>query len=176
VRTLAVVVAIAALSTPALAGPPTAARCDQPPAPAGRGVRAIDWCRAEVGVWGGPLVAGRAEVHLDEPDGQGHDTTITTLRSIDFADVDGDRRPEAMLVLERAHWSAAGVEASRSSDLVIFTIRGGRPHRLTALPIGTPVDDLVVRRGVVTLVSGPDRATTRWRWDRRRQALVERVR
>jgi hypothetical protein len=110
VRTLAVVVAIAALSTPALAGPPTAARCDQPPAPAGRGVRAIDWCRAEVGVWGGPLVAG------------------------------------------------------------------GRPHRLTALPIGTPVDDLVVRRGVVTLVSGPDRATTRWRWDRRRQALVERVR
>jgi hypothetical protein len=123
-----------------------------------------------------PLVAGRAEVHLDEPDGQGHDTTITTLRSIDFADVDGDRRPEAMLVLERAHWSAAGVEASRSSDLVIFTVRGGRPHRLTALPIGTPVDDLVVRRGVVTLVSGPDRATTRWRWDRRRQALVERVR
>lgn len=167
-----------ALPSSGRAAPPTGARCGpsspptSPTSPAGPGVRAIDWCNAEVGVWGGALAAGRAEVHLDDPEGRGHDTTTTTLRSIDYADVDGDGRPEALLVLERASWVGDRPEAMVGSDLAVFTVRGGRPTLVASLPIGTPVLDLTIRRGTIAMVSGPDRARQRWRWDRRTRTLV----
>ncbi len=162
------------LPTSLRAAPPTLVRCGPPTSSAGPGVRAIDWCNAEVGAWGGALASGRAEVRLDDPEARGHDTTTTTLRSVDYGDVDGDRRPDAVLVLERASWVGDRPQALVSSDLAIFTVRGGRPHLLARVPAGTPVLDLTIRRGVIAVVSGPDRARQRWRWDPRGRALVRR--
>lgn len=159
-------------TTPAAADPPTPAACDRPRPRGASGIRAVDWCNLDVGGWKGALRDGHHEVHLYADLGEAHDTIATSLRSIDYGDLDGDRRPEAFLVIEQTTWIASRDDSSTGSDVAIYTLRGGRPVKLASIPIGTPVASIAIRRGLVELISGPDRARTRFRW-RRGKGTVE---
>jgi hypothetical protein len=164
VRAPALLIALALVPTRAVADPVTPAACDRPPPAKARGLAAIDWCNFDVGAWMGPLHRGRTEVHLYNDLDQAHDTIATTLRTIDYADLDGDRRPEAFLAIERTTWIAERDQPSGGTSIAVYTLRAGKPERLGSIPVGTPVLELTVKKGVVELVSGPDRARTRHRW------------
>lgn len=157
------------------ARPVTAAACDRPAPTVARPRRAadVDWCNAGVGGMKGRLVRGSADLHLYSDLGRPHDTISTTLRSVDYGDVDGDGRAEAVLVIERTTWIANRDTSSSASDVLVYAVRRGRPVQLGSIPAGTPVTDLTIARGRVTLVSGPDGATTAWRWRRARGEFAE---
>lgn len=172
-RALAAVAVLGASPSLAAASPPTPPDCDRPPPPGAKGLRGVDWCNFDVGVWKGSLRDGHSEVHLYADLGKPHDTIATSLRSVDYLDVDGDRRPEALLVIEQTSWFGGGSRSSSGSDVKVYAWRGGKPVVVAELPIGTPVLDVALVGKVLTIVSGPDRATTRFRWDRRKRTLVE---
>ncbi len=173
-RLLVAMLAVATLPATSLASPPTPLRCDgaAPPSPP-RAIADVAWCSLDGVAWKGPLVRGRSEVHLYSDLGQPHDTISTRIASVDLADLDGDRRPEAFVVIERSTWIADREQPSVGSDLAVYAWRRGALVRLATLPAGTPITDLTIRRGVIAMVSGPDAAPTRHRWSRRTRTFTE---
>ncbi len=171
-RTLAATLGLGLLAATAHAAPPTPLACGAPPTAPPRTITAVDWCTLDGVAWKGRLVGGRNEVHLYSDLGKPHDTISTRIVSVDYADLDGDRRPEAFVVIERATWIADRAEPSVGTDLVVYAWRRGAPVRLAELPAGTPITDLTIRRGVVAMVSGPDAAATRHRWSRRAKTFT----
>ena len=135
-------------------------------------ITAVDWCSATGVAMMGALVDGKSELHEYEELGQPHDTILTRIASVDYADVDGDRRPEALVVIEQTAWFATRDEPSVSTDVAVYEWRRGAAVRMATLPAGSPVTALSVRRGVVTMTSGPDRAVTRHRWSSRKRAFA----
>ena len=103
-----------------VAAPPTALVCGgakgtvKPAA-----ITAVDWCSATGVAMMGALVDGKSELHEYEELGQPHDTILTRIVSVDYADVDGDRRPEALVVIEQTAWFATRDEASVSTDVAV---------------------------------------------------------
>lgn len=163
---------LGSLAATAHAAPPTPLACGTPPTAPPRAITAVDWCSLDGVAWKGRLVDGHSEVHLYRDLGKPHDTISTRIVAVDYADLDGDRRPEAFVVVERATWIADRAEPSVGTDVLVFAWRRGAPVRLGELPVGTPITDLAIRRGVVTIVSGPDAAATRHRWSPRARAFT----
>ena len=135
-------------------------------------ITAVDWCAAPGVAMMGVLVDGKSEMHEYDELGGPHDTILTRIVSVDYADVDGDRKLEALVVIEREVWFATRDQASRSSEVAVYEWRRGAAVRMAALPAGTPVTALSVRRGVVSMTSGPDAAVTRHRWSSRKRAFA----
>lgn len=172
-RTLVATLGLGLLATASQAAPPTPLTCGTPPASPPRAITAVDWCNLDGVAWKGRLVDGHSEVHLYRDLGKPHDTIATRIVSVDYADLDGDRRPEAFVVVERTSWTGDRAEPSVYADVFVYAWRRGAPVRLAELPTGTPLTDLTIRRSVVELVSGPDAARTRHRWSRRTKAFTE---
>ena len=171
-RTLAATLGLGLFAATAHATPPTPLVCGAPPAAPPRAITAVDWCNLDGVAWKGRLVDGHSEVHLYSDLGKPHDTISTRIVSVDYADLDGDRRPEAFVVVERATWTGGRAEPSVGTDVLVYAWRRGAPVRLAELPAGSPITDLTIRRGVVTMTSGPDAATTRHRWSPRAKAFT----
>jgi hypothetical protein len=140
-------------------GPPPAT-----PAPV-RTVRDVDWCNAHVGGIAGPLSAGRSEYHEYPELGGPHDTILMSLRGIVYGDFDGDKRPEAALVIETEYWFVNG-NSSQESSVRIYSLVRGKPTLLGSIPSGTPVRAITLGKGVVTVTSGPDKAQSTQRYRR----------
>lgn len=171
--TILAVEMLLAVAPAAWAARPTGLVCGSTKgAPRAAGIAGVDWCSAEGVAMMGALVDGKSEIHEYEELGQPHDTILTRIVSVDYADVDGDRRPEALVVVEQTAWFATRNEPSVSSEVQVYAWRRGARVRLGTLPSGTPVIDLAVRRGVIAMVSGPDRARTRHRWLSRKATFV----
>lgn len=170
------VIAIAAMLVGAgvsEAAPPTPLVCSGKVVTAKpRVITAVDWCSATGVAMMGALVDGKSEIHEYEELGQPHDTILTRIVGVDYADLDGDRRPEALVVVEQTAWFASRNEPSVSTEVLVYEWRRGAAVRMATLPAGSPVTELAVRRGVVTMVSGPDAATTRHRWSSRKRAFA----
>ena len=149
--------------------------CGPPPAKAKpvKTLRDVDWCNFDVGAWKGSLHEGRNEVHLYADLGQPHDTISTTLRGIVYGDLDGDKRPEAALVIETSNWYGRTGNHSGGSSVQIYKLVGGKPTRLGELASGTPVRAITLGKGIVTVTSGPDSATTTLRYRRLKGTFVE---
>lgn len=160
------------LATTSHAAPPTPLTCGAAPTRPARSITTVDWCTLDGVAWKGSLVDGRSSVHLYRDLGKPHDTISTRIVSVDYADLDGDRRPEAFVVIERATWIADRAEPSVGTDVAVYAWRRGAAVRLAELPAGTPITDLTIGRGVVTMTSGPDAAVTRHRWSRRTRAFT----
>ena len=94
------------LATTSHAAPPTPLTCGAAPTRPARSITTVDWCTLDGVAWKGSLVDGRSSVHLYRDLGKPHDTISTRIVSVDYADLDGDRRPEAFVVIERATWIA----------------------------------------------------------------------
>jgi len=172
-RTVIAAVALVMMARVSVAAPPTPLVCGGGKATAKpAAITAVDWCSAPGVAMMGALVDGKSELHEYEELGQPHDTILTRIASVDYADVDGDRRPEALVVIEQTAWFATRDEPSVSTDVAVYEWRRGAAVRMATLPAGSPVTALSVRRGVVTMTSGPDRAVTRHRWSSRKRAFA----
>ena len=172
-RTAIATAAMLMIAGVSVAAPPTPLVCGGGKATAKpAAITAVDWCSAPGVAMMGALVDGKSELHEYEELGQPHDTILTRIVSVDYADVDGDRRPEALVVIEQTAWFATRDEASVSTDVAVYEWRRGAAVRMATLPAGSPVTALSVRRGVVTMTSGPDRAVTRHRWSSRKRAFA----
>ena len=153
--------------------------CGPPPAKATsvKMLRDVDWCNFDVGAWKGSLREGRNVVHLYSqiggPNPAPHDTISTTLRGIVYGDLDGDKRPEAALVIETSNWYGRTGNHSGGSSVQIYKLVGGKPTRLGELASGTPVRAITLGKGIVTVTSGPDSATTTLRYRRLKDRFVE---
>lgn len=154
------------VKAPACGPPPTK------PKPV-RTLRDVDWCNADVGGWKGKLREGHSSVHLYADLGEPHDTIATTLRGIVYGDLDGDKRLEAALVIESSTWIGKTGDHSGGTGVSLYKLVRGKPTRIGSIPAGTPVRAITIRKGVVTVTSGPDTARTTTRWRRDQDDFVE---
>lgn len=140
------------------AEPLRAPTCNAPPARATKpvSVRDVDWCnRDDLGVWGSALRDGRSEIHLYPKLGQPHDTIAVSLRGVVYGDLDGDRRPEAVVVVEKTTWIGSTGASSGGSTAYVYRFAKGAAVRVGQIPTGTPVTAIAIAKGVVTITSGP---------------------
>lgn len=144
------------------------------PTPRPRSLDEVDWCNHDFGGVNQDLRRGRAELHEYGELGGLHDTYITRLRAVVRGDLDGDRRPEVAVVLSQETWLASG-GSNTSTDVLVFTWRRGKPHLLGAVPAGTPVEAVSLRRGLVEFTSGPDHTVSVHRRGKRGFVLVRRT-
>lgn len=130
-----------------------------------RTMRDVDWCNFDFGFWKGPLREGRSSVHLYADLGEPHDTIAASLRGVIYGDFDGDKRLDAAIVIESATWIGRTGAHSGSTTVYLYTLAKGRPTGLGSVPAGTPVDDITLGKGIVTVTSGPanGKATLRYR-------------
>lgn len=74
-------------------------------------------------------------------------------------------------MVERTVWFAKRDQPAVSTEVAVYGWRGTLV-RVGALPAGTPVTALSVRRGVAVMTSGPDAAVTRHPWSARKRAFA----
>ena len=160
-----VVVVLALLAAPASADPVRKPTCADPPAKprAPREITDVDWCNHDFLITKGPLRRGSSSLHLYRSLGGPHDTIITTLAGIVYGDLDGDRKPEAAIVLEKATWTASRNEPATNTDVYVYTFARGKPVMIGAAGAGRPVHDITFKRGVISVTSGDPKQTARYR-------------
>lgn len=158
VRAVLVVLLLASHATAETVKPPSCGPAKQT-TKAPSSVRAVDWCNFDFGFWKGPLREGRSEVHLDSDMGGAnpapHDTIAVSLRGVIYGDLDGDRRPEAAVVLQKTTWIGRTGESSGGTSVYIYSLANGKPTLLGSVPAGTPVDAVSLGKGIITVTSGP---------------------
>jgi hypothetical protein len=167
---------IIAMAAPAAAERLRAPACDAPPARATKpaSVRDVDWCnRDDLGVWGGGLRDGRSEIHLYPDIGKPHDTIAVSLRGVVYGDVDGDRRPEAVVVIEKTTWIGSTGRSTGGTIAYVYGFAKGAPVRLGAIATGTPVEAITIAKRVITITSGPPTATSTLSYRRVKSDFVE---
>jgi hypothetical protein len=168
---------ILAMAAPAAAERLRAPACDAPPARATKpaSVRDVDWCnRDDLGVWGsGGLRDGRSTVHLYRDISQPHDTIAASLRGVVVGDLDGDRRPEAVVVLEKTTWIGRTGRSTGGTIAYVYGFAKGAPVRLGAIATGTPVEAITLAKRVVTITSGPATARSTRSYRRVKADFVE---
>lgn len=135
-------------------------------------VRDVDWCNYNFGFWKGPLREGHSEVHLYSdmggPNPAPHDTIAVSLRGVIYGDLDGDKRPEAAVILQNTTWIGRTGRSSGGTSVYIYSLVKGAPTLLGSVPAGTPVDSVSLGKGIVTVTSGPkgQKETMRFRRDK----------
>jgi hypothetical protein len=174
-----IVIASSLLVSHATAETVKAPTCGPPPTTPKRvrTVRDVDWCNADVGGFKGALREGHSSVHLYSdmggPDAAPHDTIATTLRGIVYGDLDGDKRPEAALVIESSTWIGRTGNHSGGTSIRIYSLVRGKPTLLGNIASGTPVRAITLGKGVVTVTSGPNNAETTQRYRRAKDDFTE---
>lgn len=165
---------VAFVASHATADPVAAPACGPPRAATTlRSVRDVDWCNFDVGFWKGRLREGHVEVHLYQKLDEPHDTVSASLRGVVYGDFDGDKRPEAAVVIESATWSGKSGRVSGGTSVKIYSLVKGTPTSMGAIPAGTPVDAIVIAKGIVSVTSGPATAKTTLRYRRVKGDFVE---
>jgi hypothetical protein len=131
----------------------------RPSAKATADIRNADWCNIPPSFGSGTIKDGSAEYHEYDELGAEHDTIITRLRSVTYGDIDGGKSPvEAFVVVEQNVYYARRNQPSNRTT--IYAYRSGKPGSSepevwSQIPTGTPVVDITVRKGRVSVTSGP---------------------
>lgn len=140
-------------------------------------LRGVDWCNFDFGFWKGAMREGHSSVHLyadmGGPDAAPHDTIAASLRGVIYGDVDGDKRPEAAVVIQSSTYFGRSDKHSSHTSVYMYKLAGGKPAQLGSIPAGTPVDAVTIGKGIVTVTSGPPNATTTVRYRRVKDEFVE---
>jgi hypothetical protein len=116
---------------------------------------------------------GHSSVHLYADIGEPHDTIAATLRGVIYGDLDGDKRPEAAVVIESSTWIGRTGDHSGGTSVYVYKLAGGKPTLIGSIPAGTPVDAITIRKGIVTVTSGPAHAKATMRFRRVKDDFVE---
>jgi hypothetical protein len=136
-------------------------------------LRDVDWCNFDFALWKGKMREGHSSVHLYADLGEPHDTITATLRGVIYGDFDGDKRPDAAVVIERSTWIGRTGDHSGSTSVYVYKLVGGKATRLGSIPAGTPVDAITIRKGIVAVTSGPANAKTTMRFHRVNDDFIE---
>lgn len=172
------VLVVALMVTHARADAVKAPTCGAPKATSKlRTVRDVDWCNFNFGHWKGPLRQGRSEVHLyadmGGPNPAPHDTIAVSLRGVIYGDLDGDKRPEAAVILEKTTWIGRTGQSTGGTSVYIYSLVKGTPTLRGSVPGGTPVDAVSLGKGIITVTSGPKGQKTTLRYRRDKDDFVE---
>jgi 2-keto-4-pentenoate hydratase/2-oxohepta-3-ene-1,7-dioic acid hydratase in catechol pathway len=91
-----------------------------------------------------------------------------------YGDLDGDRRPEAVVVVEQGTQSGSTGQFSGGTYAVVYGFAKGAPVQLgSIITTGTPVGSITIAKGVVTITSGPANARSTQSFRRSKGDFVE---